>query len=60
MRTYNLLRRAEIDTVEDLADMTYSDLRKIRNMDKRGMDEIIQKLHSLGLQLKEAPSRCLA
>ena len=54
VRSYNCLKRAGIATVEDLANRTEEDLAKVRNLGKKSLDEVINKLHSLGLEfLKE-------
>ena len=52
IRSFNCLKRAQIDTVEDLINRTEEDMIKIRNLGKKSLDEVIQKLHSLGLDLK--------
>ena len=53
IRSFNCLKRAQIDTVEDLINRTEEDMIKIRNLGKKSLDEVIQKLHSLGLDLKK-------
>lgn len=53
VRSYNCLKRANIHTVEDLANLTYEDLIKVRNLGKKSLDEIVEKLIKLGLSLKE-------
>ena len=52
VRSFNCLNRAGIDTVEDLTKRTESEMIKFRNLGKKSLDEVIQKLHSLGLELK--------
>ncbi len=52
VRSFNCLKRAGIDTVEDLTKRTESDMIKVRNLGKKSLEEVIQKLHSLGLELK--------
>ena len=52
VRSLNCLKRAGIDTVEDLIDRTEEDMIKVRNLGKKSLEEIIQKLHSLGLELR--------
>ena len=42
----------EIDTVEDLTNRTEEDMIKVRNLGKKSLEEVIQKLHSLGLDLR--------
>ncbi len=49
VRSYNCLKRAGIATVEDLANRTEADMMKVRNLGKKSLDEVINKLHSLGL-----------
>ena len=53
VRSFNCLKRAGIDTVEDLIDRTEEDMIKVRNLGKKSLEEVIQKLHSLGLDLKK-------
>ena len=49
VRSFNCLKRAGISTVEDLANKTESDMMKVRNLGKKSLDEVTNKLHSLGL-----------
>ncbi len=53
VRSFNCLKRAGIDTVEDLTLSSEEDMMKVRNLGKKSLDEVIQKLHSLGLSLKK-------
>ena len=53
VRSFNCLKRAGIDTVEDLIDRTEEDMIKVRNLGKKSLEEVIQKLHSLGLELRK-------
>ena len=53
VRSFNCLKRAGIDTVEDLTNRTEEDMIKVRNLGKKSLEEVIQKLHSLGLSLKK-------
>ena len=53
VRSFNCLKRAGIDTVEDLINRTEDEMMKVRNLGKKSLDEVIQKLHSLGLDLKK-------
>ena len=53
VRSFNCLKRAGIDTVEDLTKRTAEDMIKVRNLGKKSLDEVMQKLHSLGLSLKK-------
>lgn len=52
VRSFNCLKRAGIDTVEDLINRTEEDMIKVRNLGKKSLEEVIQKLQSLGLDLK--------
>ncbi len=52
VRSFNCLKRAGIDTVEDLTNRTEEDMIKVRNLGKKSLEEVIQKLRSLGLDLK--------
>ncbi|HPE95087.1 MAG TPA: DNA-directed RNA polymerase subunit alpha [Bacillota bacterium] len=52
VRSFNCLKRAGIDTVEDLVNRTEDDMIKVRNLGKKSLEEVVQKLESLGLQLK--------
>ena len=49
VRSFNCLKRAAISTVEDLTNKTESDMMKVRNLGKKSLDEVTNKLHSLGL-----------
>ena len=49
VRSFNCLKRAGISTVEDLATKTEEDMMKVRNLGKKSLDEVTNKLHSLGL-----------
>ncbi len=53
VRSFNCLKRAGIDTVEDLINRTEEDMIKVRNLGKKSLEEVIQKLHTLGLDLKK-------
>jgi len=53
VRSFNCLKRASIDTVEDLINKTEEEMMKVRNLGKKSLEEVIQKLHSLGLELKK-------
>lgn len=52
VRSYNCLKRAGIHTVEDLTHKTEDDMLKVRNLGRKSLDEVIQKLESYGLGLK--------
>ena len=49
VRSYNCLKRAGISTVEDLAGKSQDDMMKIKNLGKKSLDEVTNKLISLGL-----------
>ena len=53
VRSFNCLKRAGIDTVEDLIGRTEEDMIKVRNLGRKSLEEVIQKLDSLGLSLKK-------
>ena len=53
VRSFNCLKRAGIDTVQDLTNRTEEDMIKVRNLGKKSLEEVIQKLHSLNLDLKK-------
>ena len=53
VRSFNCLKRAGIATVEDLTNKSESDMMKVRNLGKKSLDEVIAKLHSLGLSFAE-------
>lgn len=53
VRTYNCLKRAGINTVEQLMEMSYNEVLTIKNLGKKSFEEVINKLAMLGLYLKE-------
>ena len=53
VRSYNCLKRANIHTVEDLTKRTEEDMLKVRNLGRKSLDEVIQKLESYGLSLNK-------
>jgi len=46
------LKRANINTVEELIDKDEEEMMKVRNLGKKSLEEVIQKLENLGLSLK--------
>ncbi len=54
VRSYNCLKRAGINTVEDLINRTEEDMMKVRNLGRKSLEEVIQKLAALGLSLKKS------
>ncbi|MCQ2524731.1 MAG: DNA-directed RNA polymerase subunit alpha [Lachnospiraceae bacterium] len=51
VRSYNCLKRAGINTVEELTNKTPDDMMKVRNLGRKSLDEVLLKLKELGLQL---------
>ncbi|OLS02116.1 DNA-directed RNA polymerase subunit alpha [Tissierella creatinophila] len=52
VRSYNCLKRAAINTVEELTDKSEDDMMKVRNLGRKSLEEIQKKLDELGLGLK--------
>lgn len=52
VRSYNCLKRASIINVEDLTNKTEEDMMKVRNLGRKSLEEVTNKLHSLGLDFK--------
>lgn len=52
VRSYNCLKRAAINTVDELIQKTEDDMMKVRNLGKKSLEEIVNKLDDLGLALK--------
>ena len=53
VRSFNCLKRAGINTVEDLIGKTEEEMMKVRNLGKKSLEEVINKLHSLGHDLAQ-------
>jgi DNA-directed RNA polymerase subunit alpha len=53
VRSFNCLKRVGINTVEDLISRTEDDMMKVRNLGRKSLEEVIQKLEALGLYLKK-------
>lgn len=53
VRSYNCLKRAGIHTVADILSRTEHDMMKVRNLGKKSLDEVVNKVHSLGLSFKK-------
>ena len=51
VRSYNCLKRAGINTVEELTNKTPEDMMKVRNLGRKSLEEVLAKLKELGLQL---------
>jgi DNA-directed RNA polymerase subunit alpha len=54
VRSFNCLKRASINTVEELTQRTEEDMMKVRNLGKKSLDEVKQKLAELGLSLMQS------
>ena len=52
VRSFNCLKRAGINTVEDLTNKTEEDMMKVRNLGRKSLDEVVLKLKSLGYDLQ--------
>lgn len=52
VRSFNCLKRASINTVEELTQKTEEEMMKVRNLGKKSLDEVKSKLEELGLALK--------
>ena len=53
VRSFNCLKRAGINTVEDLINKTEEDMMKVRNLGRKSLEEVIAKLDSFGFGLKK-------
>lgn len=53
VRSFNCLKRASINTVEDLTNRSEEDMMRVRNLGRKSLDEVIAKLDSLGLTLRK-------
>ncbi len=53
VRSFNCLKRAGISTVEDLINKSESEMMKVRNLGKKSLNEVIAKLHELGLEFTQ-------
>lgn len=54
VRSYNCLKRAGINSVEELTRKTEEDMMKVRNLGRKSLEEVEQKLASLGLSLRKS------
>ncbi|MGL4800370.1 MAG: DNA-directed RNA polymerase subunit alpha [Cellulosilyticaceae bacterium] len=52
VRSFNCLKRAGINTVEDLTNKTEDEMMKVRNLGRKSLEEVFQKLNELGFALK--------
>ena len=53
VRSYNCLKRAGINTVEELTNRTSEDMMKVRNLGRKSLEEVLNKLKELGLELSQ-------
>ena len=53
VRSFNCLKRAGISTVEDLTNKSEADMMNVRNLGKKSLDEVTNKLHALGLDFRK-------
>ena len=53
VRSYNCLKRAGINTVEELTNKTSEDMMKVRNLGRKSLEEVLAKLKELGLELSQ-------
>ena len=53
VRSYNCLKKAGVNTISDLTSMTYVELLKIKNLGRKSLNEIIDKMKELGYDLSE-------
>ena len=54
MRSFNCLKRAGINTVEDLINTSEEDMMKVRNLGRKSLEEVIGKLEAMGLELAKS------
>jgi DNA-directed RNA polymerase subunit alpha len=52
VRSYNCLKRAGINTVQELITKTEEDMMKVRNLGRKSLEEVQEKLEELGLGLR--------
>lgn len=53
VRSFNCLKRAGINTVEDLINKSEDDMMKVRNLGRKSLEEVVYKLNSLGFSLRK-------
>jgi DNA-directed RNA polymerase subunit alpha len=53
VRSFNCLKRAGINTVDDLINKTEEEMMKVRNLGRKSLEEVVNKLHSLGFSLSK-------
>ena len=54
VRSFNCLKRANINTVEELVNKTSDEMMKVRNLGRKSLDEVLQKLKELDLHLRDS------
>ena len=54
VRSFNCLKRAGINTVEDLINTSEEDMMKVRNLGRKSLEEVIGKLEAMGLSLAKS------
>ena len=54
VRSYNCLKRAGINTVEELCNKTPEEMMKVRNLGRKSLEEVLEKLKELGLKLNSS------
>jgi len=54
VRSYNCLKRANINTVGELTQKTEEEMMKVRNLGRKSLKEVVQKLREIGLDLKNS------
>ena len=53
VRSFNCLKRAGINTVEDLINKSEEDMMKVRNLGRKSLEEVVWKMASLGFNLRK-------
>ena len=53
VRSFNCLKRAGINTVEDLISKSEEDMMKVRNLGRKSLEEVVYKLDTLGFSLRK-------
>ena len=54
VRSYNCLKRANINTVKELCSKTPDEMMKVRNLGRKSLDEVLAKLKDLNLELRQS------
>ncbi len=52
VRSFNCLKRAGINTVDDITNKSEEEMMKVRNLGRKSLEEVIHKINSLGLSLR--------